>query len=347
MAEQAPIRSVTCTVLAQGVTVSLASTAAQATGGSGSDTLLNIENLTGSNYNDKLTGNNGNNVLDGGLGNDTLAGGLGNDTYVINVATDIVTELAGQGTDLIKTAFSYSLADTDGAGANGGNVENLQLTGNAAINATGNALNNTLYANTANNVLNGGAGTDTVSYAAGASAGVTVSLANTAAQATGGSGSDTLLNIENLTGSAYNDSLTGNTATNRLDGGAGNDTLVGGAGNDTLIGGTGADTFWFNAAPSATTNKDTVLDFISGTDKLQFSKSVLSGLGVAGQFGAGDDRFWSNTTGLAFDAEDRLIYNTSSGELFYDSNGSAAGGSVLVEILATAPVLLETDIWVV
>ena len=344
-----------------GITVNLSLAMNQAFGSEiDTDQIFDIENITGGSGSDTLIGNNAANILQGLDGSDTLngrggadtmIGGDGSDIYYVDntgdVVGDIVKELPGQGTDLIKSAISYSLVDTDGAGTNGGNVENLQLIGNAAINATGNALNNTLYANTANNVLKGGAGNDTASYAAGASAGVKVSLASTTAQVTGGSGSDTLLKIENLTGSTYNDNLTGNAAANRLDGKAGNDKLAGGEGNDTLTGGQGKDTFWFDSAPSATTNKDSILDFVSGTDKLQFSKSVLTKLGIVGQFAAGDDRFWSNTTGQAFDAEDRLIYNTVSGELFYDSNGNATGGAVLVEVLATAPVLAATDIWVV
>jgi Ca2+-binding RTX toxin-like protein len=85
--------------------------------------------LTGNAANNVINGGLGNDTLDGGLGNDTMFGGDGNDTYIVNVATDIVTELGGEGTDTIKSAVAYSLVDTDGAaGVNGGNVENLELT---------------------------------------------------------------------------------------------------------------------------------------------------------------------------------------------------------------------------
>ncbi len=161
---------------ASAVTVSLALGTAQATGGSGSDMLLNIENLTGSAYNDTLTGNASANVLDGGIGADTLSGDDGSDTYILDNVGDIVSETNATasigGTDLIQAYISYSLTDTDGAGINGGNVENLRLMGTNALNATGNALNNGLYANTGNNHLNGGTGTDTLSYLYGASAGI-------------------------------------------------------------------------------------------------------------------------------------------------------------------------------
>ncbi|KRB65041.1 hypothetical protein ASD95_14995 [Pseudomonas sp. Root71] len=227
------------------MTVNLGLTTAQATGGSGSDTLLNFENLTGSNYHDRLTGNAAANTLSGGLGSDQLngaagadrlIGGDGSDLYYVDNAGDIVSETnAAASTGGIDTVYSslgaYTLTD---------NVENLRLLATGAANGTGNSLNNVIDAAAGNNILNGGAGIDTASYAY-ATAAVTVNLGLTTAQATGGSGSDTLLNFENLTGSNYNDKLTGNAAANTLIGGAGNDTLTGGAGNDLLIGGTGLD----------------------------------------------------------------------------------------------------------
>jgi Ca2+-binding RTX toxin-like protein len=219
------------------VTVSLAVTTAQATGGSGSDTLLAFENLTGSNFNDTLTGNAGANTLNGGAGADTLIGGDGSDSYVVDNVGDVVSETnavaATGGTDTVSSSLAaYTL---------GANVENLRLLATTAANGTGNTLNNTLFAGAGNNILNGSDGIDTASYAFAATA-VVASLAVTTAQATGGSGSDTLLAFENLAGSNFNDTLTGNAGANTLSGGAGNDALNGAAGNDTLDGGAGADT---------------------------------------------------------------------------------------------------------
>ncbi|WP_291987231.1 calcium-binding protein [Candidatus Accumulibacter sp. ACC007] len=222
-----------------GVTVSLATGAAQATGGAGTDTLIGIENLTGSSHNDSLTGNSAANLLDGGAGADTLIGGDGSDTYYVDNVGDLVIEtnavLATGGDDTVYSSLAaYTLT---------ANVETLRLVATGAADGSGNSLNNTLYAGAGNNVLDGGAGMDTVSYSLAAAA-VTVSLASSAAQATGGSGSDTLVNIENLVGSAYADRLTGDGLANRLNGGAGNDTLNGGAGADTLIGGDGSDIYY-------------------------------------------------------------------------------------------------------
>ncbi|WP_253561156.1 beta strand repeat-containing protein [Pseudomonas laurylsulfativorans] len=239
---------------ASAITASLAVTTAQATGGSGADTLIAIENLTGSSYNDTLAGNAAANLLSGGAGNDTLAGGAGNDIlnggtgadgmtggdgsdlYYLDNASDAVVETnattSSGGSDTVYSALeAYTLSD---------NVENGRLLATGVAALTGNGLNNTLYAGTGNNVLNGDTGVDTASWLYAGSA-VSVSLAVTTAQATGGSGADTLIAIENLTGSNYNDTLTGNAAANLLNGGSGNDTLDGAAGNDVLDGGAGVD----------------------------------------------------------------------------------------------------------
>jgi Ca2+-binding RTX toxin-like protein len=121
-----------------------------------------------------------------------------------------------------------------------------------------------------NDALNGGNGTDTAIYT-GASAGVTVSLAVTSAQNTGGDGTDTLNSVENLVGSSFDDSLTGNSA---------NNVLNGAAGDDILTGGSGADIFRWTTdslnSPDAPFT-DTITDFSrTQGDKLDLS-AVLTG----------------------------------------------------------------------
>ena len=260
-----------------GVSVDLSNTNSQYTS-QGYDTFVSIEGIIGTDDSDTLTGNALANILIGGADNDTLNGGAGNDTldggsgadqmtggdgsdvyYVDNVG-DIVSETnavaSTGGTDTVNSYLgTYTL---------GANVENLRLLSTGTVHGAGNSLNNVIDAGAGNNILNGAAGIDTASYAY-ATAAVTANLALTTAQATGGSGSDTLLNFENLTGSNYNDKLTGNATANTLIGGAGNDTLTGGAGNDLLIGGTGLDKLYGG----------------TGADKFDFNALSEMGLGAA------------------------------------------------------------------
>ncbi|MEF8708956.1 MAG: M10 family metallopeptidase C-terminal domain-containing protein [Candidatus Accumulibacter propinquus] len=256
-----------------GVTLSLATAGAQATGGSGSDTLISVENLIGSSFNDSLTGNTANNVLDGGAGSDflngatgadTMLGGDGTDSYAVDHTGDLVSEsnadLATGGNDIV---YSYLANYTLTA-----NVERLRLMLAGASNGTGNGLDNILYAGDGNNVLDGAAGTDTVSYAF-AGTGVTLSLAAAGAQATGGSSSDTLISIEHLIGSGFNDNLTGSTANNVLEGGAGSDFLNGATGADTMLGGDGTDSYAVDHAGDLVTENNS--NFATGGNDIVYS----------------------------------------------------------------------------
>ncbi|RZI97697.1 MAG: hypothetical protein EOP78_00030 [Variovorax sp.] len=209
------------------------------------------DTLSGLGGNDTLNGGDGNDILDGGLGNDAMAGGAGDDIFLVDSATDTVTEGAGGGTDTVQATVSYTLLDAD--------VENLTLLGTDNINGTGSGSANVITGNAGDNVLSGGGGSDTANYAT-ATAAVTVSLAVAGAQATGGAGTDTLASIENLVGSAFGDALTasgtsGTGIANLLSGGAGNDTLSATVDNvrDTLDGGAGSDTANYAAYTAALT----------------------------------------------------------------------------------------------
>ncbi len=230
------------------------------------------DRIYGEGGNDILYGMRGNDILIGGSGADTLYGGDGSDIYYVDNIRDVVSETnaATGGIDAIYSYLSfYTLGD---------NVENGRILSTGTANLSGNNLDNVLYAAAGNNVLNGGSGTDTVSYAYSASA-VTVGTVST----TGGSGRDTLVSIENLTGSNYNDRLTGNNGANVLNGGAGadiiaggngNDTLIGGPGKDTLSGGTGNDRFDFNTLAEmglTGTTRDVITDFVHGQDRIDLS----------------------------------------------------------------------------
>lgn len=263
--------------------------------------------LTGNSAANTLTANAGNDTLDGKAGADTMQGGAGDDTYYVDNASDVVTELASEGTDTVLSTLTHTLAV---------NVENLRLNATGAINGTGNTLDNILYAGAGNNTLNGLGGTDTASYLYAGSA-VTVSLASTSAQGTGGSGSDTLQNIENLTGSGFNDTLTGSAAANVLDGGLGNDTLTGGAGNDTyrMGRGQGSDTIVENDAVAG--NADVALFGVDiATDQLWF-RQVGNNLEVS-VIGSSDQFTLNNWyLGSQYHVEQ---FRTSDGRVLSDSN---------------------------
>ncbi|EEW25544.1 beta strand repeat-containing protein [Rhodobacter ferrooxidans] len=198
---------------------------------------------------------------------DTLTGGAGNDTYVL-ARNDIVVEAVGGGTDTVQSSISHAL---------GANVENLVLLGTAGLSGTGNALNNVITGTLGNNLINGLGGVDTASYAA-ATTGVSVSLAVAGAQATGGGGSDTLISIENLTGSGANDSLTGDALANTLNGGLGNDTLTGGDGNDVFVVDSAADVIVESAAVSG--GVDTVVSAVTWTLGALLENLILSGVAL-------------------------------------------------------------------
>jgi len=127
----------------------------------GNDSLIGADGddqLWGGTGNDVLSGGAGADYLDGGTGADQLDGGAGNDVYIVDDSGDAIVELAGGGTDQIQASATYTLA---------AELENLFLTGSAAIGGTGNALANYLAGNSAANVLNGAGGNDTLSGGAG------------------------------------------------------------------------------------------------------------------------------------------------------------------------------------
>jgi serralysin len=148
-----------------------------------------------------------------------------------------------------------------------------------------------------------------------------------------------------LTGTAFADRIEGGGGADQLLGGSGNDTLFGGLGNDTLTGGEGEDHFVLNTAPNAANNRDVLVDFESGTDHIELSLLVFKGLGKT--TGAlGEAQFWAGADAVkGHDADDRVVYNTSTGSLYYDADGSGKGAAVEIAVLglATHPTLDHGD----
>src|SRR6185295_11364875 len=115
------------------------------------------------------------------------------------------------------------------------------------------------------------------------------------------------------------------------------------AGVDQLNGGAGNDSFVFDAIGTA--NADVVQDFATGVDKLHMENAVMTAIGANGNFAAGDARFWSSTAGTAHDANDRVIYDSDGGQLWYDADGNGNGAAQLIATLQGHPALAATDIF--
>jgi Ca2+-binding RTX toxin-like protein len=193
---------------------------------------------------DRLVGGIGEDTLIGGAGNDVMVGGDENDLYFVDSAGDVVTEVAGGGTfDRVIAKVSHTLA---------ANIEYLALENiGGNINATGNALDNTIFGNEGSNVINGGGGRDQLYGATGND------------KVYGGDGNDTL----HETGDGH-DLLNGGAGNDDLRGEGGNDTLDGGSGADLLKGGTGNDTYLVDYA------RDAIMEAAGqGTDKAIASRS--------------------------------------------------------------------------
>ena len=240
--------------------------------------------LIGAAGNDNLNGLGGNDMLNGGFGNDNLRGGTGNDTYIVNEAADAIYESAGQGEDRVNASVSYVL--TPGASVEMLGTSNAVAT--AAINLTGNELNNTIYGNAGANVLSGAAGNDS------------------------------------------------------LNGLSGDDVLKGGAGRDVLRGNTGLDIFQFDTALNAATNVDRIIDFSVADDGIRLENAVFTGL-AAGALPAGA----FHTGAAAADAGDRIIYNSATGALLFDADGTGGTAAIQFATLATGLALTAGDFTVI
>ncbi|WP_342240933.1 beta strand repeat-containing protein [Inquilinus sp. OTU3971] len=231
---------------AVGVAIDLA--AGTASGGNAQgDILVSIENIDGSQGNDSLTGNAGANTLDGKAGDDVLRGGAGADRLIGGNGSDTASYFDG------TVGVTIDLAAGTGSGPNAqgdilqqienvdGSQGNDSLTGNAGANTlAGWGGDDVLRGGAGADRLDGGIGIDTASYYTG-SAGIVVDL-STGAASGGDAQGDTLIGIENVSGSQGVDTLIGDGGVNVLQGWNGNDVLQGGAGADRLDGGAGSDT---------------------------------------------------------------------------------------------------------
>lgn len=279
---------------------------------------------------DQLWGATGNQTLDGGTGADVMMGGIGSDTYYVDDARDVVMEDAGEGFDTVFASASYRLE----AGVEIDWMRADPRAGKSALSLTGNEFDQLMEGNDGANTLTGaggddrlaghggadhlagGAGLDIADYFSAASR-VVVNLAQPG-QNFGDAAGDTYSSIEVVNGSLFRDALTGDAAANILIGFAGNDTLNGGLGRDTLTSGSGSDTFVFDTAP-APGNVDFLRGFDSAEDSFRLENSVFLGIGAGPRLASAA---FKNLAQGAVDADDRIIFNSATGDLFWDRDGS-------------------------
>ncbi len=351
--------------------------------GDGNDILLGEagdDRLFGGNGNDTLIGGDGADLLNGGTGADIMYGGNGNDFYVVDHVGDVTTEAVNTalgGVDTVQSSITHTL---------GFGLEDLTLTGTAAIGGTGNGNNNVLTGNGFNNVLtgldgndtlnglsgndqlnggngndqlnggdqndtmfgasgndqlnggngndflDGGAGNDTASYAT-ATSGIVVNL-TLSTQNTGVAGIDTLVGIENLTGSNFDDRLTGNGANNVLTGGIGRDFLTSGGLFD-------HDIFDYNSTsesqPGFLLKRDVITDFrglgAAVGDQIDLT-DIDANAGLAG------NQAFTYIGGAAFTAAGQLRYvgHLDGAELQGNTDANLATAEIVIALVG-APAL--------
>jgi serralysin len=308
--------------------------------------------LTGNALAQTLIGNAGGNVLNGGAGADVLYGLGGNDNYVVDTAGDLVIEGASGGSDAVYALASYALAA-------GQEIEVLSAFGQAgtgAMDLTGNAFAQTLIGNAGNNLLNGGGGADAF-YGLGGNDTYLLDSADDQVIEGGGGGSDAVYTTVSYVLAAGQDievlsvfgqggtsalNLTGNGIGQTIVGNAGNNILNGADGSDILYGLGGADTFAFTTVLGAN-NVDMIIGFATGSDKIFLDDAIFAQIGGLGALNA--NAFVVGA--VAADASDRIIYNSASGQLLYDADGTGGTAAVLFATLQGSPALAASDFQVI
>ncbi|MEQ1952670.1 M10 family metallopeptidase C-terminal domain-containing protein [Mesorhizobium yinganensis] len=311
--------------------------------------------LTGNALKQDITGNAGANILhDGGKGAaDVLRGLGGNDTYRVFNSADVIVESATQGTaDKVVAAVDYAL----GSGVHVEIMTTDNAAGTSAIDLTGNTLAQDITGNAGANILyDGGTGKADILRGLGGndiyrvynSADVIV---ESSSQGTGdkvmaavdyklaagvhveflSTNGSTATTAIALAGNDIAQVVTGNYGDNRLEGKGGSDTLRGLAGNDTFV----------FATALGSNNVDKISDFSVLDDRFLLSDAIFTALSVGTLVASA---FRANTTGLAGDASDRIIYETDTGELYYDANGIGSGSGILFAIVTAGLALTNAD----
>ncbi|MEQ1954765.1 calcium-binding protein [Mesorhizobium sp. CN2-181] len=301
------------------------------------------DTIFGNDGNDELFGAGGNNKLFGGAGDDFLRGGGSGADYLSGGSGVDVADYSDSGTSVTVSLTDPTLNTGNAAGDTYNSIENLRgstlndtLHGNAGANTLdgnlgadtlkGLAGNDRLAGSSGDDILIGGLGADTLegsdgndtaSYAE-AAAGVVASLANPSINR-GEAAGDSYFGVENLTGSGFADQLFGDNGVNIIAGGGGDDFIKGYGGKDVVSGGAGQDVFIFNSKLNAATNVDAITDYNVAADTIHLDNQFFTALTTLGPLSASA---FKNMDLAAIDANDRIIYKQSTGNLYYDADGS-------------------------
>lgn len=342
------------------------------------------DSLHGDEGNDKLYGDAGNDYIYGDDGNDAINGGIGDDW--IYGGDGIDTLYGGAGDDHVYVGNSGSFNDEsdntayggDGSDNVDGGAASDKLYGDAGNDYIdgwqgndflfGGAGNDSLDGSFGNDQLDGGIGADNMSGGWGNDTYFYDNVGDVIVEGGNSDGVDTVQSFNgfslangnifqgdiengqlrgsgnfNLGGNVLNNTLTGNGGANIVSGGAGNDVINGFTGNDTLTGGAGSDRFLFNTTPNASTNLDKITDFNVPQDAIWLDNAAFKALGnpallSAAQFHIG--------TGAA-DALDRIVYNSATGALYYDADGSGAGAAIQFATLSKGLAMTNADFLIV
>ena len=323
-------------------------------GNLGTDTLITIQGIIGSNSSDTITGNGVNNIIAGGMGLDSLDGKGESDAYIFNAGSEHpgaeIRDTGTTGTDIV--VFDSSTAN-----------DKLTLyagdTGIEAVNIGSNIPGATTNSNYRNYIWSDG------------------SNHSIPEPGTIGAGGTTALNVDaravtnglTITGNDGDNTIFGSKGDNVIYGGNGNDTITGGTrknmiygglGNDTLTGGGLSNTFVFDSKPDGTSNKDTVTNFNSNTDKLQFKvrdrqyqdifKVNFNYVDEDGTNNTIDpNQFLSATSDLLLQQNStpsaNFLYNTTTGVLYFDQDGIGSNFSAIqVATFANKAALASSNI---
>lgn len=313
--------------------------------------------IVGNSLSNSISGSSFDDTLEGSAG-DSLTGGRGDDTYILDGSANIaITESIGGGIDrVVTTGVYYTLASE---------VEQLDFTAGIGgiSNVRGNELDNLILAHAGKDTIDGGLGADTMdggedddTYIIDNTADLvldTGTTTNDEAQVFSRSwkltkGVETAI-VEGdldttLIGNVLDNLLIGFNGIDTLQGGAGNDILIGWAGHDLLTGNSGSDIFAFDIAP-LDLHSDIVTDFAHGLDAIFLASTNSRPFSIlpTGQLAAADFRVMGDGP---LDASDRVLYDSATGTLYFDQDGSGAAVAVKFAVLSNLATVDAADIWV-